>query len=150
VIRKLWAHSRSSWSVRRVRLAPSSLRGFFDLIDVLTFSLTNPLLLISLAFLVLGFAAINKFGMFLTSSCRPSRILIWYAAPEATQFGDHVVTQKHLYTGLFIIGIPMFWLAGPFSTFFWLIGASSVLVLGHASLLEPGVESEYASIQENV
>lgn len=94
--------------------------------------LTNPLLLISLAFLVLGFAAINKF------------------APEATQFGEHVVTQKHLYTGLFVIGIPMFWLAGPFSTFFWLIGASSVLVLGHASLLEPGVESEYASIQENV
>jgi len=44
----------------------------------------------------------------------------------------------------------MFWLAGPFSTFFWLIGASSVLVLSHASLLEPGVESEYASIQENV
>lgn len=84
------------------------------------------------------------------SSCRPSHILTWHAAPEATQFGDRVVTQKHLYTGLFVIGIPMFWLAGPFSTFFWLIGASSVLVLSHASLLEPGVESEYASIQENV
>ncbi|KAF8160798.1 prenylated rab acceptor PRA1 [Crassisporium funariophilum] len=94
--------------------------------------ITNPLLLISLGFLVFGFAAINKF------------------APEATQFGDHTITQKHLYTGLFVIGIPMFWWAGPFGTFFWLIGASSILVLGHASILEPGVESDYATIQENV
>ncbi|CAA7261693.1 unnamed protein product [Cyclocybe aegerita] len=94
--------------------------------------ITNPLLLISLGFLVGGFAAINKF------------------APEATQVGEHTVTQKHLYTGLFVIGIPMFWWAGPFGTFFWLIGASSVLILGHASLLEPGVESDYAAIGETV
>jgi len=94
--------------------------------------LTNYLLLISLAFLVGGFAVINKF------------------APDATQFGDHTVTQKHLYITLFVIGIPLFWLAAPFSTFFWLIGASSVLVLGHAYFLEPGVESDYATIQENV
>jgi PRA1 family protein 1 len=72
------------------------------------------------------------------------------AAPEATQVGEHTITQKHLYTGLFVIGIPLFWWAGPFGTFFWLIGASSILVLGHASLLEPGVESDYATIQETV
>jgi len=94
--------------------------------------ITNYWLLISLGFLVFGFAAINKF------------------APEATQVGEHTVTQKHLYTVLFVIGIPMFWWAGPFGTFFWLIGASSILVLGHASLLEPGVESDYAAIQETV
>lgn len=94
--------------------------------------LTNWMLIISLLFLVGGFAAINKF------------------APEATQFGEHVVTQKHLYTGLFVIGIPMFWIASPFSTVFWLVGASGFLILGHASLLEPGVESEYAAVQESV
>jgi len=94
--------------------------------------ITNYWLLISLGFLVFGFAAINKF------------------APEATQVGEHTITQKHLYTVLFVIGIPMFWLAGPFGTFFWLIGASSVLVLAHACLLEPGVESDYAAIQETV
>ncbi|TFK44384.1 prenylated rab acceptor PRA1 [Crucibulum laeve] len=94
--------------------------------------LTNWLLLVSLAFLVGGFIAINRF------------------APDATQFGEHTITQKHLYTGLLVIGIPLFWWAGPFFTFFWLIGASSILILGHACMLEPGVESDYATIQENV
>ncbi|PCH43799.1 prenylated rab acceptor PRA1 [Wolfiporia cocos MD-104 SS10] len=94
--------------------------------------LTNPLLLIALAFLIGGFAAINKF------------------APEPMQLGEHVVTQKSLYTGLFVIGIPLLWFASPVSTFFWLVGASSVLILGHASLLEPGIESEYTAVGEVV
>jgi len=94
--------------------------------------ITDRLLLISLVFLVGGFTLINRF------------------APEATQVGEHTITQKHLYTGLFAIGIPMLWWAGPFGAFFWLIGASSVLILGHASLLEPGVESDYATIGDNV
>ncbi|KAG6831685.1 hypothetical protein H0H92_008328 [Tricholoma furcatifolium] len=93
--------------------------------------LTNPLLLFSLAFLVFGFAAINKF------------------APEATQFGEHTVTQKHLYTGLFVIGLPLLWISSPIGTFFWLVGASGILIIGHASMLEPGIESDYASIQDN-
>ncbi|PPR05856.1 hypothetical protein CVT26_010136 [Gymnopilus dilepis] len=94
--------------------------------------ITNYWLLISLIFLVGGFAAINKF------------------APEATQFGDHTITQKHLYTGLFVIGIPLFWWAGPFGTFFGVLTGSAILILCHASLLEPGVESDYASIQDQV
>jgi len=94
--------------------------------------LTNYILLISLAFLVFGFAAINRF------------------APEATQFGEHTITQKHLYTALFVIGIPLLWISSPISTFFWFVGASGILIIGHACILEPGVESEYASIQEAV
>jgi len=94
--------------------------------------LTNPLLLISLGFLIGGFAAINKF------------------APEPMQVGDHVVTQKSLYTGLFVIGLPLLWWSSPLGTFFWLVGASAFLILGHATLIEPGIESEYASVQESV
>ncbi|KAJ3567581.1 hypothetical protein NP233_g6278 [Leucocoprinus birnbaumii] len=90
--------------------------------------LTNYVLLIALGFFVGGFTLINKF------------------APDATQFGEHTVTQKHLYTGLFVIGIPLLWYASPFGTFFWVIGASSILILGHACLMEPGVESDYAAI----
>ena len=94
--------------------------------------LTNYLLIIAVAFLVFGFAAINKY------------------APEATQFGEHTVTQKHLYATLFVIGLPLLYIASPISTFFWLVGASGVLIIGHACLLEPGVESEYSTIQESV
>jgi len=94
--------------------------------------ITNPLLLLSLIFLVGGFAAINKF------------------APDPIQVGEHVVTQKSLYTGLFVIGIPLLWLASPVSTVFWLIGASGVLIIGHACMIEPGIESDYAHIEEGV
>ena len=75
---------------------------------------------------------------------------VFVLAPDATQVGEHTITQKHLYTGLFVIGIPVMWWAGPFGTFFWLIGASSILILSHASLLEPGVESDYAAVQDTV
>jgi len=94
--------------------------------------ITSPLLLISLGFLVGGFTAINRF------------------APEPMQVGDHVVTQKSLYTGLFVIGIPLLWWSSPLGVFFWLVGASSVLILGHATVVEPGIESEYATVQDSV
>ncbi|RDX40447.1 prenylated rab acceptor PRA1 [Polyporus arcularius HHB13444] len=94
--------------------------------------LTNFLLIFAVLFLVGGFAAINRF------------------APDPIQVGEHVITQKSLYTGLFVIGIPMLWISSPFSTFFWLVGASAVLILGHATIMEPGIESEYAQVQEAV
>ncbi|CAD6569201.1 MAG: hypothetical protein CYPHOPRED_003129 [Cyphobasidiales sp. Tagirdzhanova-0007] len=102
--------------------------------------LTNPLLLIAIGFLAGGFAAINRFVRFAS------------AAPEPAAPGEPAppVTQKSLYTGLFVIGLPMLWFAAPLSTVFWIVGASSVLILGHASLLEPGVrlqESEYGSVE---
>jgi len=94
--------------------------------------ISNPLLLISLGFLVGGFAAINRF------------------APEPTQVGDYVVTQKSLYIGLFVIGLPILFLSSPVMTFFWLVGASGVLIIGHACIIEPGVESEYTAVQDSV
>lgn len=94
--------------------------------------LTNVLLIFAVLFLVGGFAAINRF------------------APDPIQVGEHVITQKSLYTGLFVIGIPMLWISSPFSTFFWLVGASAILILGHAMIMEPGIESEYAQVQDSV
>ena len=57
--------------------------------------LTNPLLLIAIAFLVGGFAAINKF------------------APEPNEAGNSAVSQKSLYIGLFTLGLPLLFFAGP-------------------------------------
>ncbi|EIW82754.1 prenylated rab acceptor PRA1 [Coniophora puteana RWD-64-598 SS2] len=94
--------------------------------------ITSPWLLGALAFLIGGFILINRFGA------------------DPMQFGDATITQKSLYTGLFVIGIPLLWFASPFMVIFWLIGASAFLILGHACALEPGVESEYAGLGESV
>lgn len=66
------------------------------------------------------------------------------------QVGEHVVTQKSLYIGLFVIGLPLLWFASPITTFFWLVFSSSFIILFHAALLEPGVESEYATVEGGV
>lgn len=66
------------------------------------------------------------------------------------QVGEHIVTQKSLYTVLFVVGIPLLWIASPLNTIFWIVGASGLLIIGHASLMEPGIESEYAQVQDSV
>ena len=66
------------------------------------------------------------------------------------QMGEHVVTQKTLYTVLFVVGIPLLWISSPLSTLFWVVGASGLLIIGHACLMEPGIESEYAQVGDAV
>jgi hypothetical protein len=78
------------------------------------------------------------------------RLIRVHAAPEPTQVGDYVVTQKSLYITLFCIGIPLLIFSGPFGTLFWLIGASGLVIIGHAVMIEPGVESEYATVEGQV
>jgi PRA1 family protein 1 len=95
----------------------------------LSHRITSPLLIVAVGFLVGGFIAINKF------------------APEPMQVGEHVVTQKSLYTILFCIGIPLLWIASPFALIFWLVGSSAIIVLGHAIFIEPPVSSEYSSVE---
>lgn len=50
------------------------------------------------------------------------------------------LTNSQLYTGLFVISVPLGLFASPISTVLWLIGASSVSVLSHAAFLEKPVE----------
>lgn len=91
--------------------------------------LTNTRFLFALAFLFGGFVLINRFGT------------------DPVEIGNAVVTQKSLYTALFVIGIPLLWFSDPLGSFFWLVGSSAILILGHAALLEPGVESEYGVVE---
>ncbi|RSH77398.1 uncharacterized protein EHS24_003361 [Apiotrichum porosum] len=91
--------------------------------------ITNPLLLIALGFLIGGFLGISRF------------------VPEPIEFNGKVITPQNLYTGLFIIGIPLLWIAAPLSTVFWLIGSSGCVIGAHAGFLEPPVESEYEGIE---
>ncbi|KAJ6594090.1 prenylated rab acceptor PRA1 [Mycena capillaripes] len=122
------ATSRISYNTRYF----SGNYGLIVLILGIYALLSNQWLFFTLVFLVGGFALINKF------------------APEPTQVGDYVVTQKSLYITLFCIGIPLLIFSGPFGTLFWLVGASGIIIIAHAIMIEPGVESEYASVEGQV
>jgi len=69
---------------------------------------------------------------------------------EPFVFQQYVLTQKQLYTGLIVVSIPLLWISSVGSTIFWIVGASATLVLGHASLLESGVDSGFTSAANEV
>jgi hypothetical protein len=48
---------------------------------------------------------------------------------------------------LFVIGLPILFLASPASVFFWLVGSSAILILGHATLMETSLENEYQGVE---
>lgn len=53
-------------------------------------------------------------------------------------------TTSQLYTGLLIIAVPLGLWASPIATALWLIGATGVTVLGHASFMEKPIENAFS------
>lgn len=53
-------------------------------------------------------------------------------------------TTAQLYTGLLVIAVPLGLWASPFATILWLIGASGVSILGHASFMEKDIASSFS------
>ena len=53
-------------------------------------------------------------------------------------------TSSQLYTGLLIIAVPLGIWASPITTVLWLIGATGVSILGHASFMEKDVAASFS------
>jgi len=53
-------------------------------------------------------------------------------------------TPSQLYTGLLVLAVPLGIWASPFSTVLWLIGATGVTVIGHASFMDKPIESAFS------
>lgn len=53
-------------------------------------------------------------------------------------------TSSQLYTGLLIIAVPLGIIASPISTILWLIGASGVSILGHASFMDKPIDEAFS------
>lgn len=53
-------------------------------------------------------------------------------------------TSSQLYTGLVVVSVPLGFLASPLSTALWLIGATGVSILGHASLMDKPIENAFS------
>ncbi|KAF2090769.1 prenylated rab acceptor 1 [Saccharata proteae CBS 121410] len=53
-------------------------------------------------------------------------------------------TTSQLYTCLFVVAVPLGLWASPITTVLWLIGASAVSILGHATLMDKPIESAFS------
>jgi len=60
------------------------------------------------------------------------------------EIGTLKATSSQLYTGLLCITIPLGFIASPISTFLWLIGASGVTILGHASFMDKPIDEAFS------
>jgi hypothetical protein len=58
--------------------------------------------------------------------------------------GNYRATTGNLYTTLAIVAVPTFFYANPWGTFLWLVGASAVAILGHASFMDKPIESAFS------
>lgn len=88
--------------------------------------LTNLKLLFDMIFMGLGLFAIRKLN------------------GRDLELGFARLTTSQLYTGLFVIGIPVFIWASPISTALWLVGAIGVTVLGHASFMDKPIDTAFS------
>ncbi|KKA29440.1 hypothetical protein TD95_002697 [Thielaviopsis punctulata] len=60
------------------------------------------------------------------------------------ELGTLRATTSQLYTTLLCVSIPLGLIASPFSTLMWLIGASGVVILGHASFMEKPIDEAFS------
>ncbi|CZS98434.1 probable prenylated rab acceptor 1 [Rhynchosporium agropyri] len=88
--------------------------------------LTNKWLLFDLVLIIGGIWSIGKLG-----------------GNDLNIAGLHA-TSSQLYTGLLVIAVPLTFFAGPFSTLLWLIGASGVTILGHASFMDKPIDEAFS------
>jgi len=88
--------------------------------------LTNFWLLFDIVFVVLGMFLIGKLE------------------GNDFEFGQQRFSTVQLYTGLYVIAIPIALISGVFGTMMWLIGASGVVILGHAALLDKPIDEAFS------
>jgi len=60
------------------------------------------------------------------------------------EVGTFRATPSQLYTALLVISVPLFFLSNPWGSAFWLVGATGVTVLGHASFMDKPIESAFS------
>ncbi|KAI8959601.1 prenylated rab acceptor 1 [Daldinia sp. FL1419] len=58
--------------------------------------------------------------------------------------GTFQATSSQLYTGLLVTCGLLFLIASPFTTVLWLIGASGVVIFGHASFMDKPIDEAFS------
>lgn len=91
------------------------------------YSLLTNLLLLFVIVLVVG-------GMFGISKLNGRDLDVGFAR----------ATPSQLYTGMLVIAVPLGIWASPITTVLWLVGASAVTILGHASFMDRPIEANFS------
>ncbi|EPE05825.1 prenylated rab acceptor 1 [Ophiostoma piceae UAMH 11346] len=60
------------------------------------------------------------------------------------EVGTFRATTSQLYTGLYVVAIPVGLISSPFATIAWLVGASLVVIIGHASLMDKPIDEAFS------
>ncbi|KAL7268768.1 Prenylated Rab acceptor 1 [Rhizina undulata] len=60
------------------------------------------------------------------------------------EVGPIRATPSQLYTTLLCVAVPLGIIASPISTVLWLIGASGVTIVGHASFMDKPIENAFS------
>jgi len=60
------------------------------------------------------------------------------------ELGFTRLNTSQLYTALICIAVPLGFIASPISAILWLIGASGVTILGHASFMDKPIENAFS------
>lgn len=94
--------------------------------------LTNLLLLFVIILVVGGMFGIGKLG------------------GRDLDVGFARATTSQLYTGMLVIAVPLGIWASPITTVLWLIGASGVSILGHASFMEKDIAVSHTQLHRYV
>ncbi|KAI0817998.1 prenylated rab acceptor 1 [Xylaria sp. FL0064] len=88
--------------------------------------ITNPLLLFDIILLAGGLWVLGRLN------------------GQDITIGTFTATSSQLYTGLLCTCGFLFIIASPFSTVLWLIGASGVVILGHAAFLDKPIDEAFS------
>lgn len=110
--------SRVSYNVKYYQTNYGIIVGALSIYSLLT----NMLLLFVISLVVASVAGISRL-----------RGEDW-----VTPVGTFKASQ--LYTALTCVALPLGFLASPFTTILWLVGASAVTVVGHASFMEKPIQ----------
>jgi len=97
----------------------------FAMLSIYTL-LTSKLLLFVIALVIGGMWGIGKLG------------------GRDLDIGIFRATPSQLYTTLAVISIPLGIIASPWNAALWLIGASGITILGHASFMDKPIESAFS------
>ncbi|KAF9978293.1 hypothetical protein BGZ65_007055 [Modicella reniformis] len=73
-------------------------------------------------------------------------ILLQKVSPDGLAIGQFRIQVSQLRTAVIAFSVILFIFSGPVGTVFWIFGASALVILGHAAVMQEGIEGEFVTV----